>query len=608
MNNLNFATNEELTEKLDKIFAALPQDEQHALIKISSSLYVNSEEKLNQSLKNSLKLLANICSCMLKPDSKNDPFLPALFTKDGRSFLPIDLSQDEISYLAEVVDSIHQNIIKSRIADILWIYNRPRNKKHLDLAINSYISINMDNNFFEPDTYVSWERAAVLSVSTKTLTNKVKYKLLKEIINSSRNWDFHLLRIIEIFLKTDLSRNLYHRFAERLLEKQKEFNHQEQFNVVEEYLELARDLFKKIGDNSKMYECTYLLAQATEEYGNFRERDSHLAANYFYKLSLQIYRTLPQQYREQYKIHERLKDIQRKITKSGSFIQNEMKLLSTQGMDISYLQKQAIKYVKGKLTRYEALLYFSKISAISYRKLLKQTEELIQQYLVGQICGFISTSLDGRVIANIPPLTNKNKDEVLVKTAIKDFSSLMDLIVKSQINPALYQIQKEFIFPRAFLISLCEYSPIIPNKREILVANALYHGFEGDFRTSIHLLAPQVENMIRQHLKKNGITTTHIDNKDGIEQEVGLSTLVATEGAKDILGEDLWFELQAVFTSSLSANLRNEVGHGLLDDDTSNTAYSIYAWWMVLRLVVQSILKNTDTSSETSDSVHSSSD
>ena len=30
MNNFNFATNEELTEKLDKIFAALPQDEQHA--------------------------------------------------------------------------------------------------------------------------------------------------------------------------------------------------------------------------------------------------------------------------------------------------------------------------------------------------------------------------------------------------------------------------------------------------------------------------------------------------------------------------------------------------------------------------------------------------
>ena len=43
MNNLNFATNEELTEKLDKIFAALPQDAQHSLIQISSSIYSSSE-------------------------------------------------------------------------------------------------------------------------------------------------------------------------------------------------------------------------------------------------------------------------------------------------------------------------------------------------------------------------------------------------------------------------------------------------------------------------------------------------------------------------------------------------------------------------------------
>ena len=58
MNNLNFATNEELTEKLDKIFVTLPQDKQHALIKISSSLYINSEEELNQSLKKLSKIIS----------------------------------------------------------------------------------------------------------------------------------------------------------------------------------------------------------------------------------------------------------------------------------------------------------------------------------------------------------------------------------------------------------------------------------------------------------------------------------------------------------------------------------------------------------------------
>ena len=117
----------------------------------------------------------------------------------------------------------------------------------------------------------------------------------------------------------------------------------------------------------------------------------------------------------------------------------------------------------------------------------------------------------------------------------------------------------------------------------------MYQGFEWDFRSAIHLLAPQAENMVRQLLKRNRFVTTHID-QNGIENEMGLSSLVSIDGAREILGDDLWFELQAVFTDSLSANLRNEVGHGLLDDDTSNSLYSIYAWWMVLRLVVRNVI------------------
>ena len=91
-----------------------------------------------------------------------------------------------------------------------------------------------------------------------------------------------------------------------------------------------------------------------------------------------------------------------------------------------------------------------------------------------------------------------------------------------------------------------------------------------------------------QLLKQNGLVTTHTD-QDGIENEIGLSSLVNLDGAREILGDDLWFELQAVFTDSLSANLRNEVGHGLLDDETSNSLYSVYAWWMVLRLIIRNL-------------------
>lgn len=268
---------------------------------------------------------------------------------------------------------------------------------------------------------------------------------------------------------------------------------------------------------------------------------------------------------------------------------DELKEISTNLIDISELQNQSRNHVANKSTLQETILYFSGVaSPANYRKIMDSTEENCQSSLITNIFGHISISLDGRTIEKIPALTAENKDEVILKTAIKNFLIRMQISVEGCIYPALQQIWQEHMVPREFLIELCKYSKFVPDKREILTANALFYGFEGDFRTSIHLLAPQVENMIRQILKHKEIITTHTD-PDGIEHENGLSSLLSHEKAREILGDDLWFELQAVFTSSLSTNFRNEVSHGLLDDETSNSRYSIYAWWMILRLIIQNI-------------------
>lgn len=55
--------------------------------------------------------------------------------------------------------------------------------------------------------------------------------------------------------------------------------------------------------------------------------------------------------------------------------------------------------------------------------------------------------------------------------------------------------------------------------------------------------------------------------------------------AEKVFGKDLSFEIKAMFCGALGPNLRNEVAHGLLDDDSFQSIHSIYAWWMGLRLV-----------------------
>ncbi len=60
--------------------------------------------------------------------------------------------------------------------------------------------------------------------------------------------------------------------------------------------------------------------------------------------------------------------------------------------------------------------------------------------------------------------------------------------------------------------------------------------------------------------------------------------------AEKVFGVDLRFELKAVFTDSIGPNLRNEVAHGLLTDNAAFGTTPVYAWWMLLRWVVHSVI------------------
>ena len=591
MENLEFVLPEEISNKIKAVFITLSSKKAHSLIEICTALNQISNDNPDGKLKKTLTLLANICSLVFNLESRNDPFQPYISIGNNRSFSPIDLKNEEILFLSNIVNEDIPPILKARIADILWTYSIKK-QKYPEIAIESYISMDVCDDFFEPNIYTFWERAVVLAKQTKnsSLIKKIKSKLLHEINYPSTNWDFHLLKIIEIFVKTDLAKELNQDFAEKLLEKQKKFDHKEQFHIVEQYLEFSEKLFQKSNNLDKKYDCIALLAQATENYGDHRKNESAMVANHFYKMALQRYRQIPNSYRNTLQIDQKIDFIQEKITQSGLLITDELQLISTKEMDISQLQEQNINHVKNKKSALESLLYFAGVSSCDFESIWKSTENYIQNSVVSSLFGATSVSLDGRKISSIPPLAldGNNRDEVILKNAIKNFGIHMHLAVEGCILPALNQIQKEHLFPKEFLIQLCKLSAIVPDKREILVANALYQGFGWDFRSAIHLLAPQVENIVRQLLKQNGLVTTHTD-QDGIENEIGLSSLVNLDGAREILGDDLWFELQAVFTDSLSANLRNEVGHGLLDDETSNSLYSVYAWWMVLRLIIRNL-------------------
>jgi hypothetical protein len=89
---------------------------------------------------NVLSLFKNITSMMLAPKSNNEPFQPLMQMADGiRSALPADLSHNELTILAGLVERINHVALKARVYDLLWICCKPKKPSHAKCAIDFYI-------------------------------------------------------------------------------------------------------------------------------------------------------------------------------------------------------------------------------------------------------------------------------------------------------------------------------------------------------------------------------------------------------------------------------------------------------------------------------------
>ena len=62
------------------------------------------------------------------------------------------------------------------------------------------------------------------------------------------------------------------------------------------------------------------------------------------------------------------------------------------------------------------------------------------------------------------------------------------------------------------------------------------------------------------------------------------------EDVNKILGEDLSFEFTALLCSAFGPNIRNELAHGLFTEEDCNSVYSIYVWYLILKIVFDSVI------------------
>jgi len=579
---------------------AINEPFKHGYYSISSgfrAFAIQVKKDKNEPLANALDLCACIFSMKLNPSSVNEPFGAIMRLSDKRTAIADDFNEVELSFIANVMNDVKEPMIQARFADLLWLLATPKKVDFVRIAIQAYISLPINSSNWQVDTDNCWERAIRLArqINDKKAIEQIELSLLTAFRLEYSDTPFMKLWIGELIERSGLCKNEYVELGDSIFNTAKIFHDQGTYRESRSYLELATTLFQINRDEDNCLAALLLNAECHELEGDTKSGDnigSQMVANTFYENALQAYRRIPVKHRIKLKVDDKLRKIRDKITEAGVRTLDEMGQVKSPGMDIKDIVNLAIKHVEGKETLELALLYYTGFATTNYQKLKEHSIELLNQFPLSSLFGTTHIAGDGRVIAKTPSIgfggDAEESDEVLNRKVIQSHQIDVQLAVQGQIIPGLNQILSEFRVSRRFLELLCTHSPIVPNDRIYLFSSALWLGFEHDFSNAIHLLCPQVEHMIRTKFKEEDILTSNVD-RNGIENENGLSTLLDNEKAEEILGEDLLFEMKAIFTDSIGDNLRNNSAHGLLNDSSASSYGSVYAWWMVLRLVVRSL-------------------
>lgn len=545
-----------------------------------------------------LWLIAHACFMTLQASDRNAPFKPAVVFEGNRSAIAEDFIQFGLSHFESILNEIKNPRMRARVADLLWVVRTPRDRRFALEAIDAYRLVPLTGESWPADALACWNRAMSLALTlgggAGNRLSEMETDIL-DLLESATSGDLFFASRLADSLKTyGLGHDQAIQVAGKLESLAYELQHSGNHYAARAYFKDASLWFMDDGDEEKSIEMLVQQAETWVLEAEARlhsDNPSNLVASDFYQDAIQTYRTIPRKHREKHDVDRRIEEIRRLLEEASKQSTQEMSLVEGPSIDLSESFERVRKYISNKTTT-EALRAFANLHKVEAAKLLASAREGLSQSPLRALASMTMMTHDGRVGARTRGMSMQDSsgrnEETVEAEAIHLHYEMNVRLAGEIIMYGLSILTSEHKLSEQDLVRLARYSTVVPPQREFLFGKGLYQGFNGDFATAIHLLAPQIEHAVRFQLKVRDITTTALD-REGIETENGLSALIDIPKVREIFGDDDTFEIKALFCSPYGANLRNNVAHGLLDDSHCYSTHSVYAWWFALKLVLKAL-------------------
>ncbi len=560
-------------------------------------------EKPDWSVIKALWIIADACSLRLQAENTDAPFAPFCWFGDRRSAIVDDFHADDVAIFSALAPMAGNRNLRARLADLAWLLSRPRRISDAELAIDSYLSKvpsedDLDCNIGE------WRRAIVLCKQMGRGAGErlvqISTELINQAIRSLENEGDLGFALAQLVFDCKIQGDEIEKIPEHVARQgQRWVDEGSDFFKARNFLGLSHQWFLRLGEVESAADTLLTIAKSYEKEADARiAKDNvtgYLAAQSFLGDAIQTLRKVARNQRPARQVDAEIGRLSRRLTEVGHEAAKSMQIFSSGSTDISEIVAIAERAVSGK-NKLEALVGFANLhSGASISKMTANAEDSLRKFAFSRLAGSTHITEEGRVVAKTPAAkfqegSGFNSDAIFAK--IMEHHALdINFIGQGMIIPAWKILAIEHVIAKSDIGHLVASSPIVPPDRVEQFTKGIWEGFDGDFATAIYLLAPQLEGLVRWHLKGVGAQTVNRD-LSGIENELGLSTLVDMPDLKKVFDENTIFQIKAIFCTALGPNFRNEVAHGLLNSEAGRSVASIYAWWWIFRLVLRSCINS----------------
>lgn len=546
----------------------------------SATRNIAKDQITDEAQKDVLLLFDAVVSFMLSPSSPGEPFKPILIMEGRRSPIPSDLKPEHRDYLQEILPAIADAEMRARIADTLWTLKHGTAHVHAETAITAYLdSADTLRKKSWRCAYERLERALriflQLGLNRKDVADNLNApQKIKDFIKKEKSAKppYLPMRLIELLHESHYADDeRYAAILEDIAGAQEAFD---DHNTARDAWALAGQLHKSAKKREDMIRCQCNAAETYVKLADVAEKGEHpsyMLICGWLQSAVEAYRTIPEKQQRRDELYDRLLQAQPRIHK-------EMKVIST-NVDVSDIVKQVIEEVSGKniftaLYKFAFLLHPPELEEIK-----EQMEEQARNAPLSSIFPATFHDRKGRVVAK------SSLDDSIENRMHRHVAQFhRNFYARSVLWPALQQIRLEHNISLHEWIGFVRDHPFVPPERTVTYAYGLFHGFHGDFLSAAHILIPQIENSIR-YILNNYEKQTSRQIAGGIQEESSLNQTLECAELKEMLGENIVFDLKGLLIEKIGENLRNTISHGLMDDDQMFKPEIVYLYWLTLHII-----------------------